>query len=170
MYHEKQSKQLCLLHSLNNLYQKEVFQQKVLDGICSVLSPDTFFSPHRSILGLGNYDVNVMMKAVQVMGHEAVWFDKRLHPSVLVLKHVVGIILNMTTSSYIPPFHRKHWIAIREVGGKFYNFDSKLKGPIEIGDESHLKSFLVEKLKTNEVEMFIVVEEDTHKSGSWKNS
>jgi len=58
----------------------------------------------------------------------------------------------------------------REVGGKFYNFDSKLKGPIEIRDESHLKSFLVEKLKTNEVEMFIVVEEDTHKSGSWKNS
>ena len=65
---------------------------------------------------------------------------------------------------------RFFYCLFREVGGKFYNFDSKLKVPIEIGDESHLKSFLVEKLKTNEVEMFIVVEEDTHKSGSWKNS
>ena len=41
------------------------------------LSPDTFFNPHRSILGLGNYDVNVLMAALQQKDLETVWFDKR---------------------------------------------------------------------------------------------
>lgn len=34
-------------------------------------------NPHKSSLGLGNYDINVIMKALQTKGLEAVWFDKR---------------------------------------------------------------------------------------------
>jgi len=30
------------------------------------------------MLGLGNYDVNVLMVALQLRDCEAVWFDKRL--------------------------------------------------------------------------------------------
>ena len=41
------------------------------------LSPDSFFNPHRSMLGLGNYDVNVLMAALQQKNLETVWFDKR---------------------------------------------------------------------------------------------
>ena len=42
------------------------------------MSPDTWFmNPHKSALGLGNYDINVIMKALQDKGFEAVWFDKR---------------------------------------------------------------------------------------------
>ncbi len=29
------------------------------------------------MLGLGNYDVNVLMAALQLKGYEAMWFDKR---------------------------------------------------------------------------------------------
>ena len=35
MYHEKQKKQLCALHALNNLFQdNHAFTQKDLDDIC----------------------------------------------------------------------------------------------------------------------------------------
>jgi josephin len=34
-------------------------------------------NPHKSLLGLGNYDVNVIMASLQIKGFQAVWFDKR---------------------------------------------------------------------------------------------
>lgn len=34
VYHEKQKRQLCLLHTLNNLFQKKEFTQMELDAIC----------------------------------------------------------------------------------------------------------------------------------------
>lgn len=35
-------------------------------------------TPHKkSMLGNGNYDVNVIMAALQTRGFEAVWWDKR---------------------------------------------------------------------------------------------
>ena len=34
VYHERQSRQLCLLHSLNNLFQEKVFQKQDFDLIC----------------------------------------------------------------------------------------------------------------------------------------
>lgn len=34
IYHERQSKQLCLLHSLNNLFQAKAFDKQDLDRIC----------------------------------------------------------------------------------------------------------------------------------------
>ena len=41
------------------------------------LSPASFINPHRNMFGLGNYDVNVIMAALQKKGYETIWFDKR---------------------------------------------------------------------------------------------
>lgn len=69
---------MCALHALNNLFQsKEAFKQMELDAICYSLSPNNYINPHRSILGLGNYDVNVLIAALQNKGYSAFWFDKR---------------------------------------------------------------------------------------------
>ena len=78
-------KELCALHALNNLFQERGFSKQELDQICYSLSPDVWINPHKSLLGLGNYDINVIMAALQKRGCEAVWFDKR--KSVVVLKH-----------------------------------------------------------------------------------
>jgi len=48
-----------------------------LDAICFSLTPNNYINPHRSILGIGNYDVNVLMAALQNKGYSAFWFDKR---------------------------------------------------------------------------------------------
>ncbi len=76
-YHERQSCQLCALHVLNNLFGGKEFDKAELDGICYRLSPDAWINPHKSVLGLGNYDVNVIMSALQTKGYEVKWFDKR---------------------------------------------------------------------------------------------
>ncbi len=41
------------------------------------LAPQCVMNPHRSVLGTGNYDVNVIMAALHSRGLAAVWWDKR---------------------------------------------------------------------------------------------
>lgn len=78
VYHEKQIKELCALHALNNLFQDKGCYNKVqLDEICRNLAPNDYVNPHRSILGLGNYDINVIITALHLKDCEAIWFDKR---------------------------------------------------------------------------------------------
>ncbi|XP_069975377.1 josephin-like protein [Penaeus vannamei] len=78
IYHEKQIKELCALHSLNNLFQDGgAFAKSELDNICYALSPDNWFNPHKSLLGTGNYDINVIMAALVTKGCGIEWFDKR---------------------------------------------------------------------------------------------
>lgn len=45
--------------------------------LTSRLAPDSRLNPHRSLLGTGNYDVNVIMAALQGLGLAAVWWDRR---------------------------------------------------------------------------------------------
>lgn len=47
-------------------------------GPCvSRLAPQCVVNPHRSVLGTGNYDVNVIIAALQSRDLAAVWWDKR---------------------------------------------------------------------------------------------
>jgi len=79
IYLERQSKQLCALHALNNLFQdSKAFTKQSLDDICRELAPDArIFNPHGSMFGLGCYDVNVIMSALSKKGFSVIWFDKR---------------------------------------------------------------------------------------------
>ncbi|KAK6638351.1 hypothetical protein RUM44_008780 [Polyplax serrata] len=140
IYHEKQVKELCALHALNNLFQNKTYDKKELDGICETLAPNSWFNPHKSVLGLGNYDINVILIALQSRGYEGIWFDKRKDPQTINLSKVVGFILN-TPSDYkfsiiTIRLHRRHWIAIREIDGQYYNLDSKNDVPQVLGDVS----------------------------------
>lgn len=65
------------MHSLNNVLQQQLFSREVTDNICKRLAPDSQLNPHRRLLGTGNYDVNVIMAALQGLGLAAVWWDRR---------------------------------------------------------------------------------------------
>ena len=89
IYHEKQSRELCALHALNNLFQSETaFTVTELNNICYTLSPDTWVNPHKSSIGLGNYDVNVITAALNGKDHDLVWFDKRKDPRTIKLENI----------------------------------------------------------------------------------
>lgn len=130
-----------------------------LDEICKHLS-DEWINPHRSMLGLGNYDINVIMTALQKKGCAAVWFDKRKwdhgslgrwkmysmrqflefyrEPSTIDTSQILGFILNVPTDYKIGfvvlPLKRRHWIAIRKIDEQYWNLDSKLDAPQSIGN------------------------------------
>ncbi|PVD37465.1 hypothetical protein C0Q70_00055 [Pomacea canaliculata] len=173
VYHERQMKELCALHALNNLFQSgTAFTKKDLDEICVKLSPNAFINPHRNILGLGNYDVNVIMAALQKKGYETIWFDKRKDVGVLVVENIMGFILNTPTDYRLGfvrlPFHRKHWIAIRKVGDFFLNLDSKLDSPEMIGGPDDLVTFLRHELREGDKELLLVVDARVSEAALWR--
>lgn len=59
------------------------------------------------------------------------------------LSNVTGFILNVPSNlRWGPlrlPLKRQHWIGVREVGGVYYNLDSKLRSPQPIGNPDELR-------------------------------
>ena len=64
-YFERQSRQLCLLHTLNNLLQRRAFSHAELDAVAAQLPGGScwFGNMHRT-LWLGNYGVSVVELAL----------------------------------------------------------------------------------------------------------
>ncbi|KAG9509082.1 Josephin-like protein [Fragariocoptes setiger] len=186
IYHERQSRQLCALHALNNLFQDpRAFTKNDLDLICKALSPRSrILNPHRSVLGLGCYDVNVIISALAKKSYEVIWFDKRKDPSCLRLDNIFGFILNVPNPlngnvftlplSYFPiPDNiwssRKHWIAVRKIGTNYFDLDSKLVEPAFIGDGQSLVQYLRTKNLSDQVEILIIVDKPTADAHAWEN-
>ncbi|CAH1274254.1 JOSD1 [Branchiostoma lanceolatum] len=173
VYHEKQQRELCALHALNNLFQDEnAYSKQTLDEICQRLSPDSMVNPHKSMLGLGNYDVNVVMAALQEKDCEAIWWDKRRNVDVINLANVEGFILNIPSDlKWGPvtlPLKRKHWICVRQIDGIYYNLDSKLNVPEMIGEAEELRTFLRKELAAKDREMLLVVAGDVERDQTWR--
>ncbi|KAM7383357.1 hypothetical protein PAMP_003018 [Pampus punctatissimus] len=174
VFHEKQRLELCAIHALNNVLQERVFTKETADDICKRLAPQCVVNPHRSVLGTGNYDVNVIMAALQSRELAAVWWDKRRMVQSLCMSKVQGFILNVPSRVSFGivslPLRRRHWLAVRQVNGQYYNLDSKLKSPICIGGEAELRIFLSEQLSQDVAEMLLVVRREVEEDGSWLNS
>ncbi|XP_056372224.1 josephin-2-like, partial [Oenanthe melanoleuca] len=143
LYHERQRLELCALHALNNLLQRPWLSKAAADGICRRLAPRARPNPHRSPLGTGSYDVNVVMAALGTLGLAAVWWDRRRPLERLALPPLLGLLLNVpsrvTLGTLALPLRRPHWLGVREIRGVFYNLDSKLESPEAIGDETQLR-------------------------------
>ncbi|XP_063157032.1 josephin-2 [Candoia aspera] len=171
LYHERQRLELCAVHALNNVLQERLFTQEVADEICKRLAPEARWNPHRSFLGTGNYDVNVIMAALQSVGLEAIWWDKRRPLEQLSLAGLVGFIMNVPSNVCLGflslPVRRRHWIAVRQLDGIYYNLDSKLKAPAPIGGEADLRVFLQEVLSQGPCELLLVVPHEAGEARPW---
>lgn len=92
-----------------------------------------WLNPHRSILGVGNYDVNVLIASLETRSMKLQWFDPRRSTACLNLDKIFGFIFNIKLAQYIPFWERNHWFAVRQIGDiGFFNFDSKLDEPVYI--------------------------------------
>jgi len=168
IYHEKQVKMLCAVHCLNNLFQSKEFNKAILDDICSQLAPEEYINPHKSVLGLGNYDVNVLMVALETKAMQLVWFDKRkeISSSSLELSRAFGFILNIpsyTTFGFVTlPIRSRHWLSCRKMpDDKFYNLDSKFDNPKCVGGDDDFITYLRNEMKSNDKELFLVFPKDS---------
>ncbi|KAK0397596.1 hypothetical protein QR680_002185 [Steinernema hermaphroditum] len=156
-YHEKQRKQMCLLHALNNMFQRQEFSKADLDDICLALDESHWFNAHRSMLGLGNYDVNVMMAALQSRNLCVTWFDSRLPLDCINDDVVVAYIFNVPSDGYIPFIRGRHWFSVIKVNASYYNLDSKLPSPSRI---DHFATFAKQHLSKGNQMLIVTKEED----------
>ncbi|CAG8440585.1 6151_t:CDS:2, partial [Scutellospora calospora] len=127
--------------------QNKAFSKEQLDDIALNLSKDTgpsikslnlfLINPHKSVLGIGNYDINVLEVALQQYGLEIQWFDSRKDIRTVIQftdPTLFGIILNIQSSRLVF-WSSNHWIAVKPFfsdDGKIpeiYNLDSKLSKP-----------------------------------------
>lgn len=134
IYHERQRKQLCLLHTLNNLFQRQEFEQHELDQICESLDERRWFNAHRSWIGMGNYDANILLIALQARGLVGRWFDKRMPVSRMNHALIKAYIFNIPSPSFgILPFIKgRHWFPVVRINDIYFNLDSKLAAPVPI--------------------------------------
>ncbi|KAJ3700686.1 hypothetical protein LUZ61_004391 [Rhynchospora tenuis] len=161
LYHERQRLQLCLLHALNNLFQdKHAFTRGDLNAIAHQLQlddphqendkwwmltlPSLVFKSHHNAL-TGNYDVNVLIAALEGSRHKkVVWHDRRTPAASIDLAahDLMGIMLNTSVPRLRGLWTSRHWTALRNMHGVWYNLDSDLPAPQPFHHEIHLVSFL----------------------------
>ncbi|KYR00248.1 hypothetical protein DLAC_03411 [Tieghemostelium lacteum] len=116
-YFEKQRLKLCGMHALNNLLQEEKFKQKDLDAIAYEIDvSNRFFNPHKSVFGIGNYDANVLIKALTDIGYQVTWFDKRKPTTEIDFSmNLYGLVINTMEKRFFNIYHARHWIAIKNL-------------------------------------------------------
>lgn len=81
------------------------------------------------MFGVGNYGVNVLMRALQTHAFAVHWFDRRKELTLAIIRadEVRGYILNVASASF-GAFGARHWICVlRGEGGHWWTIDSDNK-------------------------------------------
>ncbi|KAL5580795.1 hypothetical protein UlMin_013237 [Ulmus minor] len=157
IYHERQKLQFCLIHTLNNLFQKKgEFTRAGLNEISEKLvlqetdkkkwTPlSVLFKPHHNAI-TGNYDINVLMAALEGKGKTVIWHDRRNGASTIDLDgpedDLMGIVLNISVKKYGGIWSSRHWLSVRKIGGVWYNLDSDLVSPEAFKSTDEVRGFL----------------------------
>ncbi|CAG8474664.1 5328_t:CDS:2 [Dentiscutata erythropus] len=163
IYHERQKLWFC------GQLQNKAFSKEQLDDIALNLSKKTdsriknlnflLINPHKSVLGIGNYDINVLEVALNQHDLELQWFDARRDIRTVIQftdPTLFGIILN-TQSSRLYFWSSNHWIAVKpffsdnEETPEIYNLDSKLSKPLKFDNiEQDGQVFIVKRKPNND--------------------
>lgn len=148
---------LALKDSMSSFFQEEnAFTREKLNAIANQLvledpnqetwTPLSFLlKPHHNTI-TGNYDINVLIAALEGKGKKVVWHDRRRKASSIDLNEtedtLMGIILNIPVRRYGGFWKSRHWVTLRKIKGVWYNLDSDLVGPLPFKDESEIHDYL----------------------------
>ncbi|PXF43811.1 Josephin-like protein [Gracilariopsis chorda] len=154
VYIERQSRFRCGLHAINALLKRSEYTPQALDTIADALrdnhpSPISRFThPHRSIFGLGNYDLNVLQLALERKGLEATWLSPKHHLKTLLKQpNLVGFLVNVRATTFLATVFSalfddcRHWIAVARYADAFYLVDSMRRQPHCFASASHLHRY-----------------------------
>ncbi|KAL0670790.1 hypothetical protein Bca4012_033494 [Brassica carinata] len=119
-------------------YDKDAFTREGLDSISE---------PHHNTL-TGNYDVNVMIAALEGKGKSVEWHDKRYGAYSINLgaDTLMGIVLNVPVTRYVGLWRSRRWVVMRKINGVWYNLDCDLTVPQPFTSEDEVKGFLDQNL------------------------
>ena len=134
------------------------------------------------MLGIGNYDANVMMVLLEREGFQVQWQDNREEVTRQVLEEyysgkqgnieTLGIVVNMPSSSLLAKFvtRGRHWLTLlyckdendkneEEEQRQWVNLDSELNEPEVIGDMEACVQLLQEWRSKQECHILLVKKE-----------
>ncbi|CDF38030.1 unnamed protein product [Chondrus crispus] len=139
VYHERQQLWRCGLHATNALLKRRAYSAADFSKIADDLMAgqrSSWFHPHRSMLGLGDYDVNVLMVALDKYAIQTNWVSETasLEEIIRANPKMKGFLVNVPSQFGLPSFmapanslfgDRKHWIAVPRYYSHFHLVDSK---------------------------------------------
>ena len=145
----------CGLHSLNNLFQaRKLFTRHNIEPLVRQYDKRTFANDYRTLF-FGNYDVRVLIGAINSLGFDVQQIDlyredTSLHA--LPWDRYFGLLINLNAS---------HWFTIKNLRGIYHNLDSTLRKPMEIGTRDDLIDYLIRLIRrTSKVYLFTVSEQE----------
>ncbi|KAK1588582.1 hypothetical protein Q3G72_024747 [Acer saccharum] len=91
------------------------------------------FKPHHNSL-TGNYDINVLIVALEGRRKAVVWQDRRNEAVSIDLdggdsSTLMGIVINVPVTRSAGIWKGRHWITLQQIVGVWYNLDSDFKSP-----------------------------------------
>ncbi|CAD8080951.1 unnamed protein product [Paramecium sonneborni] len=158
IYHQQQKLLLCGLSAVNNLLQNEHYTSQQMNELADSLPnyQKSFFNYHSNFLKIGNYSADVLINALQQVGKQVVYFDKRQPNhlnSIVQDQNLLGFLLNKEEKKFF--FTTHHWFSILKKNQNWYNLDGKLKKYTLFKNDENLIEFLNKELKNN-LTIFIV--------------
>ncbi|VAH89120.1 unnamed protein product [Triticum turgidum subsp. durum] len=151
--------------------EKESFTRAELDGIAENLvltDPNKekwtplslIWKPHHNAL-TGNYDVNVLIAAVESRKKKVVWHDHRKGASSIDLdaEALVGLMINVPVRRLRGLWTGRHWVAIRSIDGIWFNLDSDLPSAKQFQCKEKLIAFL-DSVLSQGGELMIVLQDE----------
>ena len=78
------------------------------------------------------------MRALKTKGFTVKWFDKRKSVDEIDLDSLFGLIVNQNKSTLFSLWNSRHWIAIPNIDGKFYDSNSTHSKPKEFGSQEEV--------------------------------
>lgn len=136
--------------------QKDAFTRAGLNEIADSLVLDEtekqkwtplsgLFKPHHNTL-TGNYDINVLIAALERKGKGVIWHDRRNGASSIDLDGpedaLMGIVVNIPVKRFGGIWRSRHWVTLRKIDGRWYNLDSDLVAPKAFEDREQVRGFL----------------------------
>eukprot|EP00246_Nothoceros_aenigmaticus_P004603 TRINITY_DN16200_c0_g1_i1.p1 TRINITY_DN16200_c0_g1~~TRINITY_DN16200_c0_g1_i1.p1 ORF type:complete len:192 (-),score=17.55 TRINITY_DN16200_c0_g1_i1:11-586(-) len=157
----------CIMLAVQN---EDIFSKSELDKIADGLSTweassetwnplSLIYKPHRNAI-TGNYDANVLLAALKSRAKEVIWYDRRKGCGGLDLlgsqDGMLGIMINIQRNTLAGLWKGRHWVALRNIRGTWYNLDSDLPAPVPfIHGLQELENFLANMLE-EVAEIFMV--------------
>lgn len=120
------------------------------------------FKPHHNSL-TGNYDINVLIAALEKKGKRVVWHDRRNGASTIDFEEtnneLMGVVLNVPVRKFSGLWKGRHWVTLKRIGDVWYNLDSDFAAPYSFKDAEEVKDFLDEKLAAG-AEILLVMQDN----------
>lgn len=144
------------------IQEKDCFSREELDAIAIKLSDNDpnerktwtplslVLKPHHNVF-TGNYNVDVLIAALESRKRSLVWHDRRNKVSSIWNDgdlppkregFLGGFILNVPVRKMGGLWKSRHWIALQRIDGVWYNLDSDLSIPRAFEEKEQLMEFL----------------------------